>query len=101
MVAARLTSFSKFIITALILAVIFFGGKYVLNNTSAGMKFQETLEEAQAETNNENTKASNESASTKSTSSSTAAAIDKDGNKVLRVQLVSWGGYAPGLYFNK
>jgi len=102
MVAARLTSFSKFIITVLILGVIFFGGKYIYNNTAFGENLQQTVEEAKNEQNanskNEPTTKNTEKASTKSNNS---PATDKDGNKVLRVQLVSWGGYAPGLYFNE
>lgn len=100
MVAARLTSFSKFLITVLILAVIYFGATYVYHNTSFGKNLQETVKEAQAEENNEKgSSTSNANGTSKEISS--AQATDKDGNKVLRVQLVSWGGYAPGLYFNK
>ena len=102
MVAARLTSFSKFIITVLILGLIFFGGKYVYNNTAFGENLQQTVEEAKSE---QNASSKNESTSKNtgktSTTKSNSSATDKDGNKVLRVQLVSWGGYAPGLYFNE
>lgn len=103
MVSARLTSFSKFIITVVILAILFFGGKYVYNNTSFGKNLQQTVEKAKSEQNGSNENStSNENANTPSTTSSNkTAAVDKDGNKVLRVQLVSWGGYAPGLYFNE
>ncbi|MEM9547802.1 MAG: phosphate ABC transporter substrate-binding/OmpA family protein [Bacteroidota bacterium] len=103
MVAARLTSFSKFLITLLILALIFFGGQYIYNNTSFGQNLQQTVEEAkQEETASKNQTTSNETGntSTSSTANSTPA-TDRDGTKVLRVQLVSWGGYAPGLYFNE
>lgn len=100
MVAARLTSFSKFIITVLILAVLFFGGRYVYNNTAFGENLQKTVEDAKSE---QNAKTDNTSTKNTSTSASTNAtpATDSEGNKVLRVQLVSWGGYAPGLYFNE
>lgn len=105
MVAARLTSFSKFIITVLILAALYFGGSYIYNNTSFGQNLQKTVEEAkseQANSTDNTTKSSNDSSSnTTSTGSNTIPAVDSDGNKVLRVQLVSWGGYAPGLYFNE
>lgn len=102
MVAARLTSFSKFVITVLILGLIFFGGKYVYNNTAFGENLQQTVEEAKSEQNasNENESTSKNTGKT-TTANNTAPATDKDGNKVLRVQLVSWGGYAPGLYFNE
>ncbi len=104
MVAARLTSFSKFIITVLILAVIFFGGRYIYNNTSFGENLQKTVENAKSEQdaakNNASTKKS-ESTDAATSTNDFSPAVDKDGNKVLRVQLVSWGGYAPGLYFNE
>jgi len=103
MVAARLTSFSKFLITVLILAVIFFGGRYVYNNTSFGKDLQKTVAEAQQEQNNSNngSQTNQKSKASKSVGDAQTAATDEDGNKVLRVQLVSWGGYAPGLYFNE
>jgi len=99
MVTARLTGFSKLLITVAILALLFFGGKYLLNNTSAGKNFKETVEAAKEE------QASSSNGSSTTTSDDgekgeTVAGTDNDGNKVLRVQLVTWGGYAPGLYFN-
>lgn len=98
---ARLTGFSKFIITVLILAVLFLGGRWVLNNTSVGQSLKEQAEaakqEAAAQDDGATTSSSNSSTSTGSSTSSTRAADDD----VLRVQLVTWGGYAPGLYFNE
>ncbi len=104
MVAARLTSFSKFIITVLILALIFFGGKYIYNNTAFGENLQKTVEEAKSEQNANNDKpvtTSDSENTSSSNSGNNTPTTDKNGNKVLRVQLVSWGGYAPGLYFNE
>ncbi len=104
MAPARLTSFSKLIITVCILLLIFFGGKWVLNNTSFGQGLQDTVEEAKQE---QAAQAENQGTSTKSipeesgTSANTVGSVDANGDKVLRVQLVSWGGYAPGLYFNE
>lgn len=42
---SRLTPFSKFLLTVLILAGIFFLGKYLLNNTSIGQKVVEQSKE--------------------------------------------------------
>ena len=106
MAPARLTSFSKLLITLAILLLVFFGGKWVLNNTAFGQGLQDTVEEAKAEQEAEaknedkgsSTSANSNSGSTKVES---VPSTDKDGDKVLRVQLVSWGGYAPGLYFNE
>ncbi|GAB1396310.1 hypothetical protein MASR1M65_10870 [Saprospiraceae bacterium] len=40
----RLTTFSKILITALILGVIFFGFKYFLNNTNMGKDLKKNSE---------------------------------------------------------
>ena len=82
---ARLTGFSKFLITLIILAGVYFGGKYILDNTSLGESIKEQAEQAQ--TDNPATDNSN-----------TNEASDEN---TLRVQLVTWGGYGPGLYFNE
>jgi NitT/TauT family transport system substrate-binding protein len=92
--ATRLTGFSKLLITLLILALLFFGGRYVLNNTSFGQNLKSEAEKAKTEVeNNSNSQSSN---SGTATTSGTRA----DDN-TLKVQLVTWGGYAPGLYFNE
>ena len=84
--ARRLTAFSKFLITLAILAGIFFLGRYVLNNTEFG---KELLEEGQAELSGEDN------------GGSSWLGGNDDNDKVLKVQLVTWGGYAPGLYWNE
>ncbi len=89
--ATRLTGFSKLLITVLILAAIFFLGRYILNNTGLGSTIKEKASEASSENGTENGSNSN------STSNSSG---DNDPNTI-KVQLVSWGGYAPGLYFNE
>jgi NitT/TauT family transport system substrate-binding protein len=84
--ATRLTSFSKFLITIIILGVIVGAGWYILNKTSLGAK----LKEDSAQTTSSDF---NKSPSDPKNTSST--------DDVLDVQLVTWGGYAPGLYFNE
>ena len=84
--ATRLTTFSKLLITLIILGVIVAGGYYVLNKTSLGQKLKE-----QSATEN----AVNQAPVRNETNQATG---DDD---VLDVQLVTWGGYAPGLYFNE
>lgn len=78
--ARKLTTFSKLLITIGILAGLFFGGKYILNNTQLGLDIKEKAESASTETDGIVSGNSNED--------------------VLKVQLFTWGGYAPGLYFN-
>lgn len=88
--AARLTSFSKFVITLFILAGVFFGGKYLLNNTKFGQDIKKQAEAAKL----------NEGDSSSASEDNKGTSGKRDPN-TLRVQLVTWGGYAPGLYFNE
>lgn len=81
----RLTTFSKIMITALILGVIFFAARYFMNNTEYGKKLKE--KSAQQATEN-------------GTNGSTGS-MDAKSDDVITVQMFTWGGYAPGLYFNE
>ena len=101
--ATRLTGFSKLLITLLILAVLVGLGYFLLNKTEFGQNLQDQAEDKrEAEGKKSDTKADTKnSSSTDSKSATTSGNRDKDGNKILRVQLVSWGGYGPGLYFNE
>jgi len=97
--ARRLTTFSKLLITILILALLFFGGRFLLNKTGLGDKLQEKVEQ------NDSTQSSTSSTSTKSVPSSsssknTKSSASSDDEDALDVQIVTWGGFAPGLYFN-
>lgn len=85
--AARLTTFSKFLLTLVIVGSIVGGIWYFLNKTEAGQQIKE--KSAQVDDDN---------GSNTSTPSTTSRTDDGD---VLRVQLVTWGGYGPGLYFNE
>jgi len=85
--ATRLTGFSKLVITLLILTAIFFGGRYLLNSTKLGQDLKKQAEQASTEKGSTDEKA-------------TTTSGPRDPN-TLRVQLVTWGGYAPGLYFNE
>ncbi len=84
--ARRLTAFSKLLITLLIIAGLFFLIRFIINQTDLADK----ITDADA--------ASTEQTDQSRTTPSTSAGGDDD---VLRVQLVTWGGYAPGLYFNE
>ena len=81
--ATRLTAFSKLLITLLILGVIVGGGWYVLNKTSWGKEIS----------------SSDNSGVDGGEKSATSGFSDDDNTLV--VQLVTWGGYGPGLYFNE
>lgn len=80
----RLTGFAKFLITVFILLILFFGGRYLLQNTEAGQDILSKAEEKIDESSQSVTSSSN-----------------NESDDVLKVQIFTWGGYAPGLYFNE
>lgn len=88
--ASRLTGFSKLLITLIILAILFFGGRWLLNNTEFGQDIKDQADQSRMESNSGNSGAAPGARPTSG----------KDDN-TLRVQLVTWGGYAPGLFFNE
>ena len=90
--AQRLTTFSKLIITLLILAVLFFLFRYLMNNTEFGKNLSN-----QAKSDTEEVTSGDQSKG----GTSPGSAAELAGDDVLRVQLVTWGGYGPGVYFNE
>jgi len=102
--ATRLTTFSKFLITLLIMGGLGFGLWYFLNNTSAGQevvsKVEETTGNADSASSNDNIASTNDkkSGGLFGGKKNSAASSDDD---VLKVQMFTWGGTAPGLYFNE
>lgn len=91
--AKQLTTFSKFLITLLIVGALFFGIRWVLNNTGAGQDLVEQADTVNSDT--DNTTNSNTSSSNNNNSSS------RDDDDVVKVAVVTWGGYAGGQYFNE
>ena len=53
--ATRLTGFSKLVITLLILAAVFFGGRYLLNSTKFGQDIKKQADQAAAQNDNGST----------------------------------------------
>ncbi len=107
--AKRLTTFSKLLITFLIIGGLYLTGRYIMNNTQLG---QDLKTEAQAEAagndNSTSGSSSGSSASSGSSNSGSSSAGSRNNSSTgasdentLKVQLVTWGGYAPGLYFNE
>ena len=82
--------FSKLLITILIVGAIVLGGYYLLNKTSFG---QDLKDQSEARTSQDDT-----SQGSTSGSSSNRSTVSDD---VLKVQILPWGGFAPGLYFNE
>lgn len=93
--ARRLTIFSKLLITLLILAALFFGGQWIFNNTEFGKDLKEKTKQEQANKTSDSKSSDNGGLFGKSGNDS------GDDENTLKVQLVMWGGYAPGLYFNE
>ncbi len=87
--ARRLTTFSKLLITMLIVGAIVIGGKYLLDNTEIGQDLQNQTKQADNNTNvNPGTRPNNNS-----------SGINR--RDIIKVGVVTWGGYAGGQYFNE
>ena len=87
MARTQLTMFSKLLITILIVGAIVFGGYYLLNNTSFGKDLKEQSQESAQSSEN-------------ASSSSARGSSSSSGDDILKVQILPWGGFAPGLYYN-
>lgn len=96
--ARRLTMFSKLLIVFIILGAIGFGGKWVLDNTSFGKTLKEKAEQERLAREADEASSDTSDGDNARQNSSTRSASDAN---TLRVQLVTWPGYAPGLYFNE
>lgn len=94
--ARRLTMFSKLLITLLILAALFFGARWIFNNTEFGQDLKEKTEQSRSD--EAGSSSDEKSGGLFNRSGNSDASADEN---TLRVQLVMWGGYAPGLYFNE
>lgn len=90
--ATRLTTFSKFLITLLILGAIVFLGNWVLNNTEFGRNLSN---QSGADSPSVNESPRNQPSTN---SSSNSGSADSD---VIKIGVVTWGGYAGGQYFNE
>jgi len=92
--ARRLTTFSKFLITLLIIGVIAFIGNYFLNNTDLG----EGIKNKAGVENTGNGSSSSNSSNANTNPGDTNSGSTDD---IIRVGVVTWGGYAGGQYFNE
>ncbi len=113
--ARRLTTFSKLLITLLILALIFFGGRFLLQKTGLGdsiLKGEQT-EQSSGTSNSQNGSSSATGTQDKkggglfgksdkeSSSQADGNAVGSDDTDAIDVHVVTWGGFAPGIYFNE
>ena len=88
--ARKLTAFSKLLITLLIVGAIFFGVQWFLNNTDAGQDLQNQTDNV----------TQNDSNTSNSNTSSEREDRDKSSD-IIKVGVVTWGGYAGGQYYNE
>lgn len=91
--ARRLTTFSKLLITMLIVGAVVLGGNYLLNNTDVG---QDLKNQSETATNSNSNTNSNSRPNTSSNNTGGIPAKD-----IIKVGVVTWGGYAGGQYFNE
>ncbi len=89
--ARRLTTFSKLLLTLVLVGAIFFGGKFLMEKTGLG----DTVDQMKQDVENGNNGATNNNTSTNTNNSSSNS---KD---VIKIGVVTWGGYAGGQYFNE
>ena len=98
--AKRLTTFSKLLITFLIIGALYLAFNYIMGSTQFGKDLKASTGDKTETTSG----SSNNGTSTSGSSNGSSTAGNRSGgsdDNTLRVQLVSWGGYAPGLYFNE
>ncbi len=89
MATRRLTLFSKLLLTFLIVGGIVAAGYYLLNQTEFGQNLKEQSKAEQVSDN-----------SISSDSKATNKVPAEKADDVLKVQILPWGGFAPGLYYN-
>ncbi len=97
--ARRLTTFSKFLITLLIIGAIAFIGRYFLTQTDAGRGLAEKAGVENVDNGSSGSNASSGNNSNTNTSSGNTNSGSTD--DVIRIGVVTWGGYAGGQYFNE
>jgi len=100
--ATRLTTFSKFLITMVIMGLLGFGLWFFLNNTDAGQGVVNKVEETTGQTSSgDNQIASGDDKKSGGLFGGKKNSSSTNDDDVLKVQMFTWGGTAPGLYFNE
>lgn len=92
---ARLTTFSKLIITILIVGIVAILGKCAMDSPQV----QDIInQQADTERSSSAESSNNDRSSSSSSSSNRSSSNDQD---VIKIGVVTWGGYAGGQYFNE
>ena len=98
MARRRLTMFSKLLLTILIVGAIVFGGKYLLDNTAIGGELQNQVERMEKD---QASNPDNASSDISNSDDSNRGNFSGDDDDVIKIGVVTWGGYAGGQYFNE
>lgn len=103
--AKRLTTFSKLLITLLIVALVFFLAQWGCNNTELGKSLQNKVEQGETQKGQPSSTTTTQKKATEKKSGglfgnkkNTGSSSDDD---VIKIGVVTWGGYAGGQYFNE
>ena len=101
--AKRLTTFSKLLLTIAIVAAVFFAAQWGCENTEAGKTLKEKMENPDSDTGtsaseNRSTASSKKSNKLGGLLGKKSSSSDDD---VIKIGVVTWGGYAGGQYFNE
>ena len=91
---ARLTTFSKLIITILIVGIVALLGKCALDSPQV----QDIINK---QTDKEKSAQVESTGNDRSSSSSSSNTSSSSGDDVIKIGVVTWGGYAGGQYFNE
>jgi len=86
----------------LIVGALVFGGKWFLDNTAAGQDLQNKADDYEQDGSRDYGSNDNDSRNTSPAnrpSTSSSSGVDRD--DVVRIGVVTWGGYAAGQYFNE
>ncbi|MEE9373180.1 MAG: phosphate ABC transporter substrate-binding/OmpA family protein [Saprospiraceae bacterium] len=95
MARQRLTMFSKLLLTILIVGGIVFGGKYFLDNTEIGGELQQQVDKI------DRNQDSGLGDAPSTISNSNKGNFNGKSDDVIKIGVVTWGGYAGGQYFNE
>ncbi len=101
MARQRLTFFSRMLITLAIVAALFFGGKWLIDNTALGDLVNGDRATTEQRDNTADARNNNTSDRNTNTNTRDRNTGGDDKSDVIRIGVVDWVGYAAGQYFNE
>lgn len=94
---ARLTTFSKLLITILIVAIVFILGKCALESPQV----QDIINQQSDNQSNSQVERSDDNRSASTNSNANRSSSSSSDDDIIKIGVVTWGGYAGGQYFNE